>query len=335
MATVLKMLLAERHLKSHHDFLAAYDRCAARLDPPIPPGHGPAKAQYYQWLSGRMIGLPRDYHCRVLERMFPGWTVEGLFQMANSAPIDIPSQGTGFSGVEASLEAFLGAEMITTGTTLVYSAFELARPAAQALRAAGIGQQRVFQKHGGAFGNRYVDLPSVVAENDLRGLLYVLSFLQRHTSIPVDVRSDRDLVARRDRPCISFGLTGNDCLRLYLDTVERPLFTVRDSVAEDGFRSVHLRLADGSGYDSGDDRNIGVVARVRPSPDRHPGRYWMHCGGLGPRGTAGAGWYLAHSWGALQQRAGDHDFVAVIGVDQYSDHTVSLEHLLIGPASGE
>ncbi|MGQ4614739.1 hypothetical protein [Nocardia sp. R7R-8] len=334
MATVLKMLLAERHLKSHHDFLAAYDRCAARLDPPIPPGHGPAKAQYYQWLSGRMIGLPRDYHCRVLERMFPGWTVEGLFQMANSAPVGIRSEETGFSGIDASLEAFLGAEMTTNGTTLVYSAFELTRPALHALRTAGIDRRRVFQKQG-AFGNRYVDLPSVVAENDLRGLLYVLSFLQRQTSIPVEVRNDRDLVARRDRACISFGLTGNDCLRRYLDTAEQPLFTVHDSVAEDGSRSVRLLLADASAYDSGDDRNIGIVARVRPSPDRHPGRYWIHCGGLGPRGTAGAGWYLAHSWGTLQQRAGDRDFVAVIGVDEYSDHAVSLEHLLIAPAADE
>ncbi|MEU2103721.1 hypothetical protein [Nocardia sp. NPDC019255] len=330
MATVLKMLLAERHLKSHHDFLAAYDRCAARLDPPIPPGHGPAKAQYYQWLSGRMIGLPRDYHCRVLERMFPGWTVEGLFQMANSTPVD-RSQETGFIGVDASLEAFLGAEATIDGTTLVYPAYELAQSSVEALRAAGISRQRVFQKPGGALGNRYADLPSVVAENDLRGLLYVLSFLQRHTSIPVDVRSDRDVRAHRDRPYISFGLIGNDCLRLYLDTAQRPLFTVRESPADDGSQAVRLRLADGSGYDSGDDRNIGVVARVRPSPQRHPGRYWMYCGGLGPRGTAGAGWYLAHSWGALQQRAGDRDFVAVIGVDEYSDHTVSLEHLLIGP----
>lgn len=334
LATVLKMLLAERHLKSHHDFLAAYDRCAARLDPPIPPGHGPAKAQYYQWLSGRMIGLPRDYHCRVLERMFPGWTVEGLFQMANSTPAELRSHEAGFSGTDASVEAFLGAEMTTNGTTLVYPVFELARSSVEALRAAGIGRQRVFDKQGSVFPTRY-DVPSVVGENELRGLLYVLSFLQRHTSIPVDVRSDRDHVVHRDRPYISFGLSGNDFLRRYLDTAERPLFTLWDSAAEDGSHTVYLRLADGSSYSSGDDRNIGIVARVRPDADRHPGRYRMYCGGLGARGTAGAGWYLANSWASLQQRAGDRDFVAVIGVDKYADHTISLEHLLIESAAGE
>ncbi|WP_157172327.1 hypothetical protein [Nocardia pneumoniae] len=318
MATVLKMLLAERHLKSHPDFLVAYDRCAAQLDPPIPPGHGPAKAQYYQWLSGRMVGLPRDYHCRVLERMFPGWTVEGLFQMANSTPVDPRAQE---AGTDILLEAFLGAEMTTRGTTLVYPRLELTRPSVDALEAAGIS--RPFGKPTGA------DVPSVVTENDVRGLLYVFSLLQRHTSIRADVRSDRDIVARSDRPYISFGLSGNDCTHLYLETVERPLFTIRNTAGADGSRSVHLRLSDGSEYDSNDDRNIGVIARVRPSPEAHPDRYWIYCGGLGPHGTAGAGWYLATSWSPLQQRAADREFVAVIGVDEYSDRTTSLEHLLI------
>ncbi|MGK8556396.1 hypothetical protein [Nocardia gipuzkoensis] len=321
MATVLKMLLAERHLKSHPDFLVAYDRCAAQLDPPIPPGHGPAKAQYYQWLSGRMVGLPRDYHCRVLERMFPGWTVEGLFQMANSTPADPRSHGVGPSGTDIQLEAFLGTEMTTRGTTLVYPRLELSRPSVDALGVAGISHP--FGKQTGA------DLPSVVTESDVRGLLYVFSLLQRHTSIRADVRSDRDMVARADRPFFSFGLSGNGCTHLYLETVARPLFTIRDSTASDGSRSMRLRLSDGSEYDSNDDRNIGVIARVRPSPDVHPDRYWIYCGGLGPHGTAGAGWYLATSWSPLQQRAGDREFVAVIGVDEYSDRTTSLEHLLI------
>ncbi|MGQ4597533.1 hypothetical protein [Nocardia sp. R6R-6] len=323
MATVLKMLLAERHLKSHPDFLVAYDRCAAQLDPPIPPGHGPAKAQYYQWLSGRMIGLPRDYHCRVLERMFPGWTVEGLFQMANSTPAGPRTHGVSSSGTDIHLEAFLGTEMTTRGTTLVYPRLELTGPSADALRAAGILLP---------FGNPTgAEVPSVVTENDLRGLLYMFSLLQRHTSIRADVRSDRDIVARSDRPYISFGLIGNACTLLYLETVDHPLFTIHDHAAGDGARPVRLRLIDGSEYDSTGDRNFGVIARVRPSPHLHPDRYWIFCGGLGPHGTAGAGWYLATSWSPLQQRAGDREFVAVIGVDEYSDRTTSLEHLLIAP----
>ncbi|MGO4649773.1 hypothetical protein AB4305_33330 [Nocardia sp. 2YAB30] len=330
LATVLKMLLTERHLKSHPDFLAAYDRCAAQLDPPIPTGHGPAKAQYYQWLSGRMIGLPRAYHCRVLEKMFPGWTVEGLFQMADSVPAATRPHKVGLSGAEVQLEAFLGAEMTALGATLVYPTFELTAPSLNALGEAGISRQRIFGKKDSAFTDRHhVDVPVVVAENDIRGLLYVSTLLQRRTGMPIQLQSDRDIVAHSDRPFISFGLSGNDCTHLYLETVERPLFTIRDSHAEDDSYVECLQLSDGSRYVSSDNRNIGIIARVRPSPDLHPDRYWIYCAGLGRRGTAGAGWYLANYWSPLQHRIGDREFVAVIGVHQYSDQTAGLEHLLI------
>ncbi|MEU7766922.1 hypothetical protein AB0B25_17570 [Nocardia sp. NPDC049190] len=330
MATVLKMLLAERHLKSHPEFLAAYDRCAAQLDPPIPPGHGPAKAQYYQWLSGRMIGLPRDYHCRVLAKMFPGWTIEGLFQMADSAPHGTRAHDTGLPVTDIELEAFLGAEMVDGGATLVYPTFELTGRSLDALRAAGIPRERIFGKQEGEFASRHhPGVPVMLAENDIRGLLYVFSLLQRHTGIPTAFQSDRGIVGRCDRPYISFGLSGNDCTHLYLASVAHPLFTIHVDPVEDGAYVEHLELTDGSRYDSNDSRNIGIIARVRPSPDLHPDRYWIFCAGLGPRGTAGAGWFLANYWNSLQRRAGDREFVAVIGVRTYSDQTASLENLLI------
>ncbi|WP_157120504.1 hypothetical protein [Nocardia fusca] len=326
MATVLKMLLAERHLNSHPDFLAAYDMCAAQLDPPIPRGHGPAKAQYYQWLSGRMVGLPRYYHRRVLEKMFPGWTVEGLFQMADSA-----SAATRLpSGADIQLQAFLGAEAATRGTTLVYPTLELTGPSVEALREAGIPRQRRFGSTAGVLTpHRRIDFPTMLPENDIRGLLYVFSLLQRYTGIPTYVQSDREMVAHFDRPYISFGLTGNDCTRRYLDSVEYPLFSIRDSHAGTGLYPERLDLSDGSSYESSRDRNIGIIVRVRPSPDLYPGRYCIYCAGLGPRGTPGASWYLANNWSLLQRRAGDREFVAVIGVRGYSDQTAGLEHLLM------
>lgn len=334
MATVLKMLLAERHLKSHPDFLAAYDRCAAQFDPPIPPGHGPAKAQYYKWLSGRMIGLPRDYHCRVLVKMFPGWTVEGLFQMADSTPAGIRSYRVGMQANDFELEAFLGAEMVTSGVTLVYPTFELTTRSVDTLLTAGIPRQRMFGKEDSAFTARHhIDSSVMLAENDIRGLLYVFALLQRHTGIVTDFQSDRDVLAHRDRPFISFGLNANDCTYMYLESVERPLFTIRNDTAPENTGVEHLELADGSRYASSDDRNLGIIARVRPSPDLHPDRYWIFCAGLGPRGTAGAGWFLANYWSFLRQRAGDHEFAAVIGVRTYSDQTANLENLLIEPPS--
>lgn len=78
MTTVLRALLIERHLQSHADFLAAYDRQARLLDPRL-VGCGPTKSQYYKWLAGNLRSLPRGHHCRILESMFPGRTAEQLF----------------------------------------------------------------------------------------------------------------------------------------------------------------------------------------------------------------------------------------------------------------
>lgn len=331
MATVLKMLLAEQHLKSHSDFLAAYDRCAAQLDPPIPHGYGPAKTQFYQWLSGRMVGLPRDYHCRVLIKMFPGWTIEGLFQMADAAPVAAHELDT--PGTDIELGAFLGAEMITSGITLVYPTFELPLRSVRAHGATEAPFRCAFGKVRAFAADHRSDVLAALPEKEVRGLLYVFSGLQRHTGLLTDVRSDRDVVADSNRPYISFGLTCNDCTRMYLDSVDRPLFTLNGGRAEGGSRFEQLELTDGSRYDSSGDHSIGIIARVRPSPDLHPDRYWIFCAGLGPRGTTGASWYFANSWSTLQRRAGDREFVAVVGVGKDSDDMARLEHLLIESAS--
>ncbi|WP_156426109.1 hypothetical protein [Nocardia jinanensis] len=324
------MLLAERHLNSHPDFLAAYDRCAAQLDPPVLRGHGPAKAQYYQWLSGRMVGLPRYYHRRVLEKMFPGWTVEGLFQMADSASAAPGSHHAGQTGADIQLQEFLGAEAATLGTTLVYPTLELTGPSVEARWEAEIPRQRRFGRSAGLLTpHRRIDAPTMLPENDIRGLLYVFSLLQRYTRFPIYFQSDREMAAHFDRPYISFGFTSNDCTRKHLESVEFPLATIRDCHADSGFYPGRLELSDGSSYESSRDRNIGIIVRSRPSPDLYPGRYCIYCAGLGPRGTPGASWYLANNWSLLQRRAGDREFVAVIGVRSYSDRTASLEHLLM------
>ncbi|MCX4094222.1 hypothetical protein [Nocardia sp. alder85J] len=325
MATVLRMLLAEQHLTNHSDFLAAYDRCAAQLVPPIPPGYGPAKTQFYQWLSGRMVGLPRGYHCRVLVKMFPSWTVERLFQAAEGASVDARVREPGLLASDFELGAFLGAEVIAGGITLVYPTFELPLQPAPAPSAAEVPRRCTFGRKVRALAaDRHSDVLTALPETEFRALLYVFMSLQHHTGIPIDIRSDRYVVAHSDRSCISFGLMSNDCTRMYCEGVDRPLFTVNGSA-----RFTQLELTDGSRYDPSGERDIGVVARVRPSPDLHPDRYWIFCAGLGPRGATGASRYLADSWSPLQRRVGDREFVAVLGVDMDSDDTVRLEHLLI------
>ncbi|WP_155981773.1 hypothetical protein [Nocardia sp. BMG111209] len=328
MATVLRMLLAERHLTNHSDFLAAYDRCAAQLDPPVPPGYGPAKTQFYQWFSGRMVGLPRDYHCRVLVRMFPGWTVERLFQTADAATITARVRASGVPAPDIELGEFLGAEVITSGITLVYPTVELPLESAHTFRAAESSHRWGFSRKSRAFAaDRHSDVLTALPEPETRGLFDVFTAFQRCTGIPIDIRSDRYVAAHSDRPYLSFGLLGNDCAQRYVEDADRPLFAVNVG-AEGSSRSAEVELADGSRYTANGDHDIGVIARVRPSPDLHPDRYWMFCAGLGPRGTAGTSRYLAGSWAPLQQRVGDREFVAVVGVGTGSDDTVHLEYLL-------
>lgn len=75
----LKTLLQQRHMQTHSAFCREYDKVAVDLDPTL-KGGWPSRAQFYRWLSGDLIGLPYTDHCRILERMFPGWKVDQLFQ---------------------------------------------------------------------------------------------------------------------------------------------------------------------------------------------------------------------------------------------------------------
>ena len=77
--TVLKALLRERHLQEHQAFCREYDRVARRVDPGLQHSY-PSKATFYRWLSGGLRKLPYPGHCRVLEAMLPGWSVEELFR---------------------------------------------------------------------------------------------------------------------------------------------------------------------------------------------------------------------------------------------------------------
>ncbi|TDP96221.1 XRE family transcriptional regulator [Labedaea rhizosphaerae] len=77
--TLFKMLLKERHLQEHRAFCREYDRVAAKMNP-RPDAQPPSKAQFYRWLAGDMRRLPYPDHCRILERMFPDWTVNQLFE---------------------------------------------------------------------------------------------------------------------------------------------------------------------------------------------------------------------------------------------------------------
>jgi hypothetical protein len=86
----LKVLLQQRHLQGHRAFCREYDKIAADIDKSL-VGSGPSKAQFYRWLSGDLLGLPYADHCRILEKMFSGWTAAQLFEVYDGSIEFVPS----------------------------------------------------------------------------------------------------------------------------------------------------------------------------------------------------------------------------------------------------
>jgi hypothetical protein len=78
-STRLKALLRERHWQTYKTFTSEYDKAARSIDPRLADSV-PSRAQLHRWLAGDLVGLPYPDHCRVLEKMFPGWTAEQLFE---------------------------------------------------------------------------------------------------------------------------------------------------------------------------------------------------------------------------------------------------------------
>ncbi len=74
--TTLRALLRQRRW-SYSAFCTEYDKAARTLDPKL-KGSWPSRAQFHRWMTGDLRGLPRPDACRVLEAMFPAWTVEQL-----------------------------------------------------------------------------------------------------------------------------------------------------------------------------------------------------------------------------------------------------------------
>lgn len=96
-----KALIRQRHM-SYEAFCREWDRVAKSLDDVL-TGHYPGRAQYYRWLRGELANKrPYPDACRILEAMFPGWPVEGLFSQYTG---EVPQSGDLLSSAEM---AFVG-----------------------------------------------------------------------------------------------------------------------------------------------------------------------------------------------------------------------------------
>src|SRR5690606_24405158 len=75
--TLLKVLLAKRHLVTHRAFCREYDKVARKLDRNLATT-APGREQYARWLAGKVKTKPSADHRREREHMFPGYTVAEL-----------------------------------------------------------------------------------------------------------------------------------------------------------------------------------------------------------------------------------------------------------------
>src|SRR6185437_5839858 len=77
-AIALKVLIRQRHM-TYEAFCREWDRVASSIDGVL-KGHYPGRAQYYRWLRGELAHKrPFPDACRILEAMFPGWSIDRLF----------------------------------------------------------------------------------------------------------------------------------------------------------------------------------------------------------------------------------------------------------------
>jgi hypothetical protein len=88
----LRFLLQERHWQTYRIFCNEYDKAARTIDKSL-VGSWPSRVQLHRWLTGGIKGLPYSDHCRVLEAMFPGWSVSRLFEPwhLHNGPPTIPA----------------------------------------------------------------------------------------------------------------------------------------------------------------------------------------------------------------------------------------------------
>jgi hypothetical protein len=218
---------------------------------------------------------------------------------------------------------FFGRSALDSQMHLVYPDFMLSKEAEAALLAVSIDRQAFFAKRSEIFlASHRVDIPSVVAANDIESLLHAaIIFGEVMQKLP-PIRSDSVAVANPGDSFVSFGFSSNECTHMYLNNCQEPLFRIVQETVPQRYGE-YLEV-------SGPDRErvfrsseqakmeIAIIVRHQPDIETADGVVWFLCGGLGPLGTVGAGYYLATRWKELHNLVGERDFLCVLSVATWS-----------------
>jgi hypothetical protein len=183
-----------------------------------------------------------------------------------------------------------------------------------------------FRKHADHYsGTRFIDVPKIVASNDLQGIVILATRMGRYLGDSPLLITDTEAIIdpRPNKSLLSFGLTSNAVTDLYQSTDPSPLFTIEDPAGDPKLVVQKDGRVEKYGRDATSQH--GLILRYRPSPDDYPTTFWIICAGLAAAGTPAAAWNLAHKWRRYHSRFGDKDFVIIFktsnDVSAYASYT--------------
>jgi hypothetical protein len=208
-----------------------------------------------------------------------------------------------------SFQLFFGELSDSLTTYLVYPDFVLSDQARLLLQS--MSHAETFRKKADNYpGTRFVDVPKIVASNDLQAVVVMATKLGKYLRDSPILITDGQAITDSSRSLLSFGLTSNAVTELYQRHDQSPLFRIEDPEGEPKL----IVESGGKVKRFGRENNYqyGIIMRYRPNPSEYPNRFWIICAGLGAAGTPAAAWRLSHNWRPYHRRFGQKDFLIVI-----------------------
>jgi hypothetical protein len=222
-----------------------------------------------------------------------------------------------------SFRAFFGDLSVSTTARFVYPDFDLSAQCRELLK--NMPSTEIYQKKANQYsGRRFIDVPQIVASNDLQGIVIIATRMGRYLGDTPLLITDGQAVADPSKSLISFGLTSNAVTELYLNTDPAPLFRIADVGGEP--QIVVQVNGKTERYGRTAEYQHGIILRYRPNPDDYPTTFWIICAGLAAAGTPAAAWNLAHKWPRYHRRFGKKDFLIIFATsNDVHSYTMSTE----------
>jgi len=228
---------------------------------------------------------------------------------------------------QRAFKRFFGDLSMADSCKLVYPDFELNEECEKLIK----DVSHRYRKHSTPnTGTRFIDVPQIVASNDLLGVVIVSTSLGKYLGKAPTLITDGGAyheIQRYNPSFISFGMTSNIVTDLYQRNDKDPLFCIKDPDTN------HPRIVvktDGEERSFGrkDNYQHGIILRYRPHRQEFPGQTWFICAGIAAAGTPAAAWLLAHKWKEYHKRFQDSDFLVIFQTGNYPEASPQTKEVL-------